>query len=98
MNGKKHMLLEKNTVKNHITCWLFLTSLTRKAKLQEVELEKQPSSSKRRLQSLAKKRLDVRQQKKCYHISYRISNFKAQKKRPDVRKCLTETLLPQPLL
>ncbi|CAG7900349.1 unnamed protein product [Brassica rapa] len=36
--------------------------------------------------------------KKGYHISYRISNFKAQKKRPDVRKCLTETLLPQPLL
>ncbi|WZZ50636.1 hypothetical protein YC2023_050743 [Brassica napus] len=64
-------------------CWLFLTSLTRKAQLQEVELEKQPSSSKRRLQSLAKKRSDVRQQKKGYHISYRISNFKAQKKRPD---------------
>ncbi|CAN7103484.1 unnamed protein product [Brassica rapa subsp. narinosa] len=54
--------------------------------------------SKRRLQSLAKKRSDVRQQKKGYHISYRISNFKAQKKRPDVWKCLTETLLPQPLL
>ncbi|CDY51803.1 BnaC06g41990D [Brassica napus] len=47
-----------------IRCWLFLTSLTRKAQFQEVELEKQPSSSKRRLQSLAKKRPDVRQQKK----------------------------------
>ncbi|KAG2296376.1 hypothetical protein Bca52824_043045 [Brassica carinata] len=41
-------------------CWLFLTSLTRKAQFQEVELEKQPSSSKRRLQSLAKKRQDVK--------------------------------------
>uniref|UniRef100_A0A0D3CI70 BRX domain-containing protein n=1 Tax=Brassica oleracea var. oleracea TaxID=109376 RepID=A0A0D3CI70_BRAOL len=43
-----------------IRCWLFLTSLTRKAQFQEVELEKQPSSSKRRLQSLAKKRTDVK--------------------------------------
>ncbi|WZZ65309.1 hypothetical protein YC2023_076679 [Brassica napus] len=47
-----------------IRCWLFLTSLTRKAQFQEAELEKQPSSSKRCLQSLAKKRPDVRQQKK----------------------------------
>ncbi|CAN6932977.1 unnamed protein product [Brassica oleracea var. botrytis] len=30
-----------------IRCWLFLTSLTRKAQFQEAELEKQPSSSKR---------------------------------------------------
>ncbi|KAL0662129.1 hypothetical protein Bca4012_098966 [Brassica carinata] len=43
-----------------IRCWLFLTSLTRKAQFQEVELEKQPSSSKRRLQSLVKKRPDVK--------------------------------------
>ncbi|KAL0786936.1 hypothetical protein Bca101_003182 [Brassica carinata] len=43
-----------------IRCWLFLTSLTRKAQFQEAELEKQPSSSKRRLQSLAKKRTDVK--------------------------------------
>ncbi|CAF1831798.1 unnamed protein product [Brassica oleracea var. botrytis] len=38
----------------------FLTSLARKAQFQEVELEKQPSSSKRRLQSLANKRQDVK--------------------------------------
>ncbi|CAN6827197.1 unnamed protein product, partial [Brassica oleracea] len=50
-----------------IRCWLFLTSLARKAQFQEVELEKQPSSSKRRLQSLAKKRQDVQ----SYYISPR---------------------------
>ncbi|CAN6883343.1 unnamed protein product [Brassica oleracea] len=50
-----------------IRCWLFLTSLTRKTQFQEAELEKQPSSSKRRLQSLAKKRTDVQP----YYISPR---------------------------
>ncbi|KAL0675258.1 hypothetical protein Bca4012_003239 [Brassica carinata] len=47
-------------LKSYCRCWLFLTSLTRKAQFQEAELEKQPSSSKRRLQSLAKKRTDVK--------------------------------------
>ncbi|WZY78410.1 hypothetical protein YC2023_024794 [Brassica napus] len=42
-------------------CWLLLTSLTRMTQFQELELEKQPSSSKWRLQSLARKRQDVRQ-------------------------------------
>ncbi|KAF3510196.1 hypothetical protein F2Q69_00002731 [Brassica cretica] len=131
-----------------IRCWLFLTSLTRKAQFQEAELEKQPSSSKRRLQSLAKKRTDVRQQKKASTEAHNKNEW-VEKDAPDVyviltalasgvtdlkrvcfsrtvrnkrnsggqiteeestnntiyewstkpvRKCLTETLLPQPFL
>ncbi|KAH0939469.1 hypothetical protein HID58_006930, partial [Brassica napus] len=50
INGKPFRFL--------IRCWLLLTSLTRMTQFQELELEKQPSSSKWRLQSLARKRQD----------------------------------------